>query len=263
MTKGPKIRGPSARAHNARPLHPEDMTDSHSEADHGPRQLKAVSYVIALCAAVLATFILTLGPSEAKPIVILIPIGAFCIALGLWSYAVRPSLFCPDGFGDPLRTQYRTPAEVAEYRALHAATSATPELGSTVRTAPIGKHVPVTEHIYAWQSVRRVPAGEKVWSRSYISGVVAELVLGLAFVLVFSFASLGVALGLGRSDGALFFVVGSIVLCIGFNLSHRSGIVDTRDYPTVPMAPMPDLHWQPVLETAGQGGTVKVHGRAA
>lgn len=239
------------------------MTDSHSEADHGPRQLKAVSYVIALCAAVLAAFILTLGPSEAKPIVIVIPIGAFCIAFGLWSYAVWPSLFSSDGFGDPLRTQYRSPAEVAEYRALQAAKTATPELGTTTRTAPIGKHVPVTEHIYAWQSVRRVPTGEKVWSRSYLGGIATQMIVGLAFVLVFSFASLGVALGLGRSDGSVFFVVGGIVLCIGFNLSHRSGIVDTRDYPTVPMAPMPDLHWQPVLETAGQSGTVKVHGRAA
>lgn len=239
------------------------MTDSHSEADHGPRQLKAVSYVIALCAAVLAAFILTLGPSEAKPIVILIPIGAFCIAFGLWSYAVWPAAFSPDGFGDPLRTQYRSPAEVAEYRALHAAATATPELGSTTRTAPIGKHVPVTEHIYAWQSVRRVPAGEKVWSRAYVGGIATELVLGLAFVLVFSFASLGVALGLGRSDGALFFVVGGVVLSVGFALSHRTGIVDVRDYPTVPMAPMPDLHWQPVLETAGQRGTVEAHGRAA
>jgi len=239
------------------------MTDSHSEADHGPRQLKAVSYVIALCAAVLAAFILTLGPSEAKPIVIVIPIGAFCIAFGLWSYAVWPAAFCPDGFGDPLRTHYRSPAEVAEYRALHAATTATPELGTTTRTAPIGKYVPVTEHIYAWQSVRRVPAGEKVWSRAYLGGIATELVLGLAFVLVFSFASLGVALGLGRSDGALFFVVGGLVLSVGFALSHRTGIVDVRDYPTVPMAPMPDLHWQPVLETAGQRGTVEAHGRAA
>jgi hypothetical protein len=239
------------------------MTDSHSEADRGRRQLKAVSYVITLCAVVLGTFILTLGPSEAKPIVILIPIGALCIAFGLWSYAQWPSLFCDDGFGDPLRTHYRSPAEVAEYRALQAASADVPALASAARTAPIGKHVPVTEHIYAWQSVRRVPAGEKVWNRRYIGGVAAELILGLAFVLAFSLTALGVTLGLGRCDGPVFFVVGCLVLSIGFALSHRSGIVDTRDYPTVPMAPMPDLHWQPVLETAGQGGTVKVQGHAA
>lgn len=231
------------------------MTDSHSEADRGSRQLKAVSYVITLCAAVIAALILVLGPDAAKPVAILVPIGTAGIALGLWGYAVRPGLFSSGGFGDPLRTHYRTPAEIAEYRALRAVPAGPPVLEAAARTAPIGRHVPVTEHIYAWQPIRRVPAGERIWTRSYVGSTAVQLALGLVAVVAVSLLVLGVTLGLGRCDGAVFFVVGGVVLSIGFALSHRSGIVDTHDYPTAPMAPMPDLHWQPVLAVTGQQDT--------
>ena len=233
------------------------MTYQNSPMAHGARQLKAVAAVVALFALTLAGLTIALAPSEARPEALLVAVGTFGIAIFMWAYAARPSLFTgdPDGvFGDPLRTSYSVPerSRLASVRE-HAA------LGTSHANA--SSSVPVTEHTYVWQSVRRVAPGERIWTAAYVRLLARHVLLAVAAMLGAGALIAGVVLGLGESVGPMWFVAAAIILPLGFAMSHRSGLVDVRDYPTATMAPLPDLTWRPAplpasaVATDGQGET--------
>lgn len=210
------------------------MTFKNSEMARGARQLKAVAAVVAVFPVTLAVLTLTLAPSEARPEALLVAALGFCVVVFMWVYASKPSIFTGEEgiFGDELRTSYHVP-ELPASRAVTGSRS-----------------VPVTEHIYTWQEVRRVDAGARVWTPAYLRLLGRQLVLTILGALVFGAVAAGVAIGLGESVGPMWFVAAAIILPVGFAMSHRSGLVDSRDYPTAPMAPLPDLTWRPELVPA-------------
>lgn len=214
------------------------MTYERSEMARSAFYLKAVVGVTAGFAVALAAVVLAFAPRPAWPVGLIVAGGVVLIALGMWAYAVRPGMFNgkPGVFGDPLRTEYHV-----EEQAL---------LPREASPAPHRPGIPVSEHIYAWQSVRRVAPGEQVWTRSYVRLVVGQLALLVGAAIVLAVAGGGVALGLGAlDDGTMCFVAAGIVLAVFFALSHRSGIIDAHDYATAPMAPLPDLTWRPGTTT--------------
>lgn len=193
----------------------------HIPAAHGAGALKAVCLVTALFGLSLGTATMLIAPTPARPVAMLVSVTVVGIALALFVYAVRPGLFSDsDTFGDALRTRYRTP----EPRAI---------AGTGSRAV-----LPVSEHIAGWQSVRRVPAGERVLTRSYARLVARQALAIVVVAVVFEAVAGGVSLALGLTDPAVFFVAAAVVLPVGFALSHRAGLVDATDYPSAPMAPM-------------------------
>lgn len=213
------------------------MTYKNSQMAREARILKAVGTVVALFALSLAGLTIALAPSEARPEALLVATGTFGIAIFMWTYASRPHLFTndPEGvLGDELRTRYVVP----ERPALDPA--------PTDRT----RAVPVTEHIYAWQEVRRVPAGERVWTLAYGRLVVGQSIAAVLAVLAVGALIDGVTLGLGLSAGPVWFVAAGIILAVGFAMSHRSGLVDANAYTQGTQAALPDLTWTPVLAPA-------------
>jgi hypothetical protein len=218
------------------------MTYQNPEMARGARTLKAVAVVVALFALTLAGVCIALAPRSALPEVLLVAAGTFGIAVYMWAYATRPGMFTGDEgvFEDPLRTTYSVPERDA------ADSLARPWKGSK----PISSTFPVSEHVYQWQSVRRVADGERVWTAAYVRLLLAQAGLVVMTIALVGAVVCGVTLGLGESVGAMWFVAAAIILPVGFGLSHRSGVVDSRDYPTEPMAPLPDLTWTPHTRTA-------------
>jgi len=210
------------------------MTYQNPQMARGARQLKAVAAVVALIAVTLTGLILALAPHEARPEALLVCAGMFGIAIFMWTYAVRPGLFTGDEgvFEDPLRTSYNVPERPR-------LVSVDEQWHDTARS----RAIPVSEHIYAWQGVREVPEGEKIWTREYVRTVALQAGLVIGGLLAFAFTVVGVTLGLGESVGATWFVAAAIILPVGFAMSHSSGVVDAREYPTAPMQPLPDLAW--------------------
>lgn len=215
------------------------MTYQNPQMARGARQLKAVAAVVALIAVTLAGLILALAPHEARPESLLVCAGMLGIAIFMWAYAARPGLFTGDEgvFEDPLRTTYTVPARDLTVQ-------------SSQSTDAHHRAVPVSQHIYAWQDVRRVEAGERVWTREYTRMVARQTGLVIGGLLTFAFAVVGVTLGLGESVGATWFLAAAIILPVGFAMSHRSGIVDSMAYPTEQMAALPDLAWTPTVAMA-------------
>ncbi|MCA1982259.1 hypothetical protein [Nocardioides nematodiphilus] len=203
------------------------MIYKNSQMAGEARILKVVSTVTGLFALSLVVVTLALAPSPARPVALLVAGGTFALAIFMWTYAARPHLFSGDAkgiLGDELRSTYTAP--VAKPGA--------------ERTGA------VSQHIYQWQSVRRVEAGEKVWTRQYTRMVLLQslgLILGVA---TFALVVVGTTLGLGGSIGPVWMVAAALILAVGFNLSHRTGLVDATNYPTEPMQPMPDVQWHPV-----------------
>jgi len=203
------------------------MTYKNSQMAHEARILKVVATVTGLFALALVAVALILAPSTARPVALLVAAGTFGLAIFMWTYAARPDIFSGDEkgvLGDTLRSTYSAPA-------------ANPD---AVRTGA------VSTHIYQWQSVRRVEPGEKVWTREYTRMVLLQslgLILG---VITFAAVVVATTLGLGGSVGPIWMVAAALILAVGFNLSHRTGLVDATNYPTEAMRPMPDVQWHPV-----------------
>lgn len=210
------------------------MTYQNPQMARGARQLKIVAAVVSVVAAILTGLILALAPHEARPEALLVCAGMFGIATFMWTYAARPGLFTGDDgvFEDPLRTSYSVPERS------HLVSVDAPAAESAHRYS-----VPVSEHIYAWQGVREVADGERIWTREYVVTVLRQAGLVVGGLLAFSLTVAGVTLGLGESVGAVWFVAAAIILPVGFAMSHGSHVVDAGDYPTAPMRPMPDMGW--------------------
>lgn len=210
------------------------MTYQNPQMARGARQLKAVAAVVALIAAILTGLILALAPHEARPEALLVCVGMLGIAIFMWTYAARPGLFTGDEgvFEDPLRTSYSVPERT------RLVSVDTPAHGVAHRHP-----MPVSEHIYAWQGVREVREGERIWTREYAATLLRQAALIVGALLAFSLTVAGVTLGLGESVGAVWFVAAAIILPVGFAMSHGSHVVDAGDYPTAPMQPMPDMAW--------------------
>lgn len=214
------------------------MTYKNSQMAREARILKRVSLVVALFALAVAGMTLALAPREARPEALLVAAGTLGIAIFMWSYAARPDIFSNDPrgvLGDELRTSYHRPERAA---LANCATAAPPAAGR--------RRIPVSEHIYAWQDVRRVQPGERIWTAGYVRLVAAQALAMIAGVTLFAALTDGVTLGLGMSAGPMWFVAAAIILPLGFALSHRSGLVDATEYTTTAMPAMPDLAWRPV-----------------
>lgn len=211
------------------------MTYKNPQMAREARILKLVGLVVALFALSLATLTLTLAPSEARPEALLVATGTFGIAIFIWTYATRPHLFSNDPrgvLGDELRTTYRRPER--------------PALAAPARS----RAVPVSEHVYAWQEVRRVQPGERIWTAAYVRLLAGQALAMLVGVTAFAALADGVTLGLGLSAGAMWFIAAAIILPVGFALSHRAGLVDATDYPTATTPALPDLAWRPTVITS-------------
>lgn len=207
------------------------MTFQNPEMARGARQLKSVAAVPALFALALAGLALTLGPAEALPEVFIVVAGTLGIAIFMFVYAARPGVFTGHNevFDDPLRTRY---------------------------------HVP--DHVPARQLVAIAPR-EKVWTRSYVALLVKQLALVVGGLCAVSLTIAGVTLGLGESVGPVWFLAAGVILAVGFNLSHRSGLVDANAYPTEPMAALPQElpTAQPTTQAVGPRIPAPVHVDAA
>jgi len=211
------------------------MTYKNSQMAHEARILKLVGIVVALFALALAAMTIALAPSEARPEALLVAAGTFGIAIFMWTYASRPHLFTNDPkgvLGDELRTRYAAPEK--------------PVLDPARRS----RALPVSEHVYAWQEVRRVTPGERVWTAAYGRLVLGQTLATVLTVLAVGAVIDGVTLGLGVSAGPVWFVAAGVILAVGFGMSHRSGLVDATAYTKGTQAALPDLTWQPVLVAA-------------
>jgi hypothetical protein len=216
------------------------MTYKNSQMAHEARILKAVSMVVGLFALTLAGLTIALAPSGARPVAFLVAASTFCVGVYMWVYASRPDFFTNDPrgvLGDELRTRYVAPA-------------------AAVATARRTRALPVSEHIYAWQEVRRVPSGERIWTPEYRRLVALQSLGLITAVVLVALVDVAAPLGLGASAGPVWFVAAGIVLAAGFALSHRVGLVDATNYSTTTMPALPDLGWTPVLIAGGKSTVV-------
>jgi hypothetical protein len=207
------------------------------------RELKAVALVIALLALPVIALAFHFATWDARAVCLYVGASILLIGAGVGLYAYRPALFGASGVvGDPLRTQYRTPAPV-------------------VRVAPVGavplsnaqRLFPVSEHVYAWQSVRRVAAGEPVWTPAYRRLVLAQTAALVGAIALNLLLAIGVTFALAACAGAVFFLAAAAVLAVCFPLGLVSVIIDGEQHPKVPMAALPDTTpWVPVIVPAVQ-----------
>lgn len=214
------------------------MTYKNSQMAHEARILKVVAVAVALFALALAALTITLAPSQARPEALLVATGTFGIALFMWTYASRPTLFSNDAagvLGDELRSHYTVPVSRIE----------APRTGA------------VSAHIYQWQSVRRVAPGERVWTREYVRLIALQTLGAIVGATLCAALIVGVTLGLSVSAGPIWFVAAGVILSVGFAMSHRSGLVEADGYAKETMAAMPDLTWQPTLLPAGPTAPVR------
>lgn len=237
------------------------MAHNNSELAAGDvLALKAVSLIAALLAVFVYSTALFFAHWDARGMSISIGTLVLGVAAGLWTYAVRPGWFSGKDrvVGDPWRTHYRTPAQAAELVALSAPAAPVAELGRAARPSNAKRFFGVTEHIYAWQDVRRVLPGERVWTRSYVRRVLGEAGAVVAALVVTVVAGAEVAVLLGTGGGDLSFIAAVAVLSLTFALSVRA-VGDSERHPTETMAPTFDADWHPTLVTTVADGPHSVH----
>lgn len=94
-----------------------------------------------------------------------------------------------------------------------------PELPSNAR-----RLFPPTESwdLYRFQAIRRVPLGDRIWTRAYLAGLVRDGVLLLAMIALNIVAVLAVSGLLVSVDEGLWFVSGGTVLVVVFGLALRT-----------------------------------------
>jgi len=222
------------------------MTHNHSDLAAGEANvLKAVSGAVAVLALFVYSTALFMPDWDARGMSFSIGTLILGVGAGLLSYALRPQWFSGKDrvVGDPWRTHYRTPAEA---HALLAPAATVVELENAERPSNAKRFFGVTEHIYAWQNVRRVAPGERIWSRAYARRILGEASALIAAMVLTVVAGVGAAVLLGVGGLDLSFVAAVSVLCLVFGLSIRS-VQDSEVHPTVAMEPVFDADWQPTV----------------
>jgi hypothetical protein len=215
-----------------------------STSRDGAREMKIVAAVVVLLSTPVYAATVFLGHWDARAICLLVGTSILGIGAGLFGYAVRPAAFGGSGVvGDPLRTRYRTPQEA---RVLRGDALVHPDsTDSTVGLSNAKRYFGVSEHIYRWQSVRRVAPGERIWTPAYMRLVLAQL-LGLVLAVVVNIAlAIGVTFGFAAVDGAMWFVAAMAALAATFALASGAIVADGEEHPTTAMEPLPEAAWRP------------------